>query len=84
MLKYNKDNNPKIKDIFRHAASTAINSSHAMIVTLSSKLRTFVYDFDSETWSEYPMVENQFYTMILRLLMSFHWQLLSLRKIKSN
>ena len=49
---------PKIKDIFRQAASTAINSSHAMIVTLSSKLRTFVYDFDSETWSEYPMVET--------------------------
>ena len=47
---------PKIKNLFRPSASTTINASHAMIVTLSRNLQTFLYDFDSETWPEYPLV----------------------------
>ena len=51
---------PKIKKFFQPSAATAINASHAMIVTkaTNSKLHTFVYDFDSETWPDYPLVET--------------------------
>ena len=51
---------PNIKTFYRPSATTAINASHAMIVTMATngKLNTFVYDFDSETWPDYPLVES--------------------------
>lgn len=49
---------PKVKNLSHTSASTAINASHAMIVSSGTKLKSFVYDFDSETWLEYPLVET--------------------------
>ena len=53
---------PKLKHKFRRpSASTAINATHALIVTGVARehdLQSFAYDFELEIWTTYPKVET--------------------------
>ena len=64
---------PKLKNNidYYQTGSTGINASHAMIVAKSaprtvgfhissSRLQSFVYDFDLEHWTNYPEVDTEF------------------------
>ena len=53
---------PTLKHKFRRpSASTAINATHALIVTgvgQEHDLHSFAYDFELETWTNYSKVET--------------------------
>ena len=72
---------PKLKHEFRKpTTSTAINASHVIFVTRSElppedKLQTLVFDFITNTWTFYPIVQstpinNYFETCAIAILIS--------------